>query len=443
MTRVANKLSPNRDGTFSGRKRIPEELRDDYAKLYGVRWEERFNSGPVPIGLARAKHREWLSEIEARISNIRAEQRGEGRTLTPRQARGLAGEWYRWFTDRHLAKPRSALYWEEEASEAYDVLRQAVWGREPWPEQGDPFDDWEQNAKARQSMRPFIADKARTSEFLHAKQLPLDASSRDMFLDFVCRDFFAAIELMQRRANRDYGPDKHAEEFPTFERSGDPGLTPWLLFKQWIAETKPALATVDRWRAVFLKLKEDFASCSQITPEEAQAWARGLVTAERSAGTVNDVWVNAARTVFGWAKTQLLVGLNPFTEVRIKGPRKTSTREKTFTDAEIKTILSASLAIANPRTKMEGAKRWLPWLCAYTGARGGEIAQLRGSDCFEEEGIQAIKITPEAGTTKTRKARVVPLHEHLIEQGFLKFAKATGRGPLFYTGPRNHIPMQT
>lgn len=63
----------------------------------------------------------------------------------------------------------------------------------------------------------------------------------------------------------------------------------------------------------------------------------------------------------------------------------------------------------------------------------GELTQLRDVDVFEQDGIHAIKISPEAGTTKTGKARVVPLHEHLIEQGFLDFVKASGRGPLFYT----------
>jgi hypothetical protein len=54
MPRVANKISPNQDGSFGGRKRVPADVQDAYAKLHGVRWEERFNSGPVPIGLARA-----------------------------------------------------------------------------------------------------------------------------------------------------------------------------------------------------------------------------------------------------------------------------------------------------------------------------------------------------------------------------------------------------
>ena len=62
----------------------------------------------------------------------------------------------------------------------------------------------------------------------------------------------------------------------------------------------------------------------------------------------------------------------------------------------------------------------------------GELTQLRGIDIIEQDGIPAMKISPEAGTTKTGSARVVPLHEHLIAQGFLDFVKASGKGPLFY-----------
>ena len=127
MPRPASKLAPTREGGFIARKVIPFDVRDEYAKLYGQRTEERLNTGPMPVLLARAKHREWSSEIEARFANIRAERKGEGRTLTPKEARALAGEWYGWFTARdggeQLAGQRmgglpsagaSELYWSSD-----------------------------------------------------------------------------------------------------------------------------------------------------------------------------------------------------------------------------------------------------------------------------------------------------------------------------------------
>ena len=78
------------------------------------------------------------------------------------------------------------------------------------------------------------------------------------------------------------------------------------------------------------------------------------------------------------------------------------------------------------------ARRWVPWICAYSGARAGEITQLRHQDVIERDGIKALRITPDAGSVKTREARTVPIHEHIIEQGFLDYVKAQGTGPLFY-----------
>jgi integrase len=245
--------------------------------------------------------------------------------------------------------------------------------------------------------------------------------------------------LLIRRAKGDYTPDTWPERFPKFERADNLSLTPWMLFERWIAEAKPADSTIDRWRGVFLKLHEDFEchSAAVLTPEEVQKWARGLVSSERSARTVNDVRMVAGRTIFGWAVKEKLITRNPFEDARITVPRKNSTREhKAFSPQEIKNILGAAQAISSPRSKTEAAKRWVPWLCAYTGARSGEMTQLRGADVIMEDGVHALKITPEAGTVKNKRARTVPLHEHLIEQDFLSFVDASGKGPLFYNVPK-------
>lgn len=77
------------------------------------------------------------------------------------------------------------------------------------------------------------------------------------------------------------------------------------------------------------------------------------------------------------------------------------------------------------------ARRWVPWLCAYTGARVNEITQLRAEGISPTEGIWTILITPEAGGTKDGNARLVALHPHLIEQGFLKAIEGKS-GHLFF-----------
>jgi integrase len=382
--------------------------------------------------LARAKHREWASEIETRIANIRAGRKGEGRTLTPKEARALAGEWYHWFIARE-ANSWPADVWDDYRDRILEELQAAAINSGVFA--GDPVELLESNASVRERVRPVIADEGKSEQFLAAKRITLDQASRAMFLDYVARDFFGAVFLLTRRARGDYGPDKWAEQFPQPYMSADASLTPWALFERWIEKAKPAISTVDRWRGVFLKLQSDFPSvkASALLPEQMQGWANGLIGLDRSAHTVMEVWVRACRSVFAWAVNEKLLARNPFIGWRVRVPRRIQTREsKAFTNDEANTILSAALKI-EVRSKSDAAKRWCPWLAAYSGARMGELTQLRGVDVVEQDGVHAMKISPEAGTIKTRKTRVVPLHEDLIAQGFLEFVKASGKGPLFYT----------
>jgi hypothetical protein len=152
MPRVATKLTPTKSGGWYARKRIPEDVQNAYAKLYVVQWEERLTLMPMSSAKARARHRDWLNEIEARVANIRAEQRGDGRTLTPMQARALSGEWYHWYVERHQARPQSAEHWEFFRDQINNALADAI---DPYRDLRDPerqqIDDvWRITPEARE-----------------------------------------------------------------------------------------------------------------------------------------------------------------------------------------------------------------------------------------------------------------------------------------------------
>jgi ligand-binding SRPBCC domain-containing protein len=103
-----------------------------------------------------------------------------------------------------------------------------------------------------------------------------------------------------------------------------------------------------------------------IAEEAARTWIHGLVSAQRRAITVREIWLSASRRVFGWARRHKKIRQNPFVDVRVDVPRKAQTREegRSFTDGEAITILRASLAYEKPLTPTEKTRRWLPWLCA-------------------------------------------------------------------------------
>ena len=76
-------------------------------------------------------------------------------------------------------------------------------------------------------------------------------------------------------------------------------------------------------------------------------------------------------------------------------PKRVFSRERGYTDAEAQKVLKASRSY-EPATYKGGkvrdhpnttaAKRWVPILCAFTGARVSEVTQLRKQDLRQEGG---------------------------------------------------------
>jgi integrase len=225
-------------------------------------------------------------------------------------------------------------------------------------------------------------------------------------------------------------------------------MTCWQLFEAWVKERNPKPATVDRRRGVFLHMQNHFGmrDIATITELDAVEWKDTLVRPERTGGTVNDVWLGAAKSGFNWAVANKKVSRNPFAGLRVPYARAPQNRDsRSFTMAEALIILAASLAEFPRRLAIHyrNARRWVPWICAYTGMRVQEATQLRGDDIVLVDGIWAFRIRPDAGTLKNNRARTVPIHQHLIDQGFIAFARGYGSQPMFYSAAAQAAQKQS
>ncbi len=86
-------------------------------------------------------------------------------------------------------------------------------------------------------------------------------------------------------------------------------------------------------------------------------------------------------------------------------------------------------------------KFWVPALAAYTGARAGELCQLRTEDVAKVHGIACLNLTRFDPTGRAvagkrfknkQSERWVPLHRELLDAGFIAFANSCdGDGRLF------------
>jgi integrase len=434
-------LRRRKSGAWGARITIPTDVRADYQARYSKHVEEVFYAGPdCPRQRAQVLFSEWQADIKSRIATLRAQQRGEGHDLTQREARALAGEWYRWYVGQREENPGRPRDWEGARWAFEDDVEEAT--RDP--ETGEiselDMEDPEVREFVRERVHPWFTDTA--AQFLTSRSEVLTPAAMMMFLDALINDFHAAIARLERNATGDYSPDQHLHTLPEYSRKTAPqsaaprsGKTAMQLFEAYILATKLAAATVKRRRGVFIALDAYLAGrdFDALSDDEAQQWVAALITKKRDAVTVMKIYVAALKALGRWAVKQRHITRNPFADCSVPVPKKTRHREtKAFSSGEIRLILSAASAVRNTRTPGMAARRWVPWICAYTGARAGEITQLRGQDVIERDGITALRITPEAGSVKTKEPRTVPIHEHLIAQGFLDYARTKGRGPLFY-----------
>ena len=132
------------------------------------------------------------------------------------------------------------------------------------------------------------------------------------------------------------------------------------------------------------------------------------------------------------------MSINPAEGLTIKTSKPRKLRAKGFSDKEAAPILNhaKNFKAGGEAPKLVAAKRWVPWLCAFTGARVGEMLQLRKQDVRREGKHWVVCITPEAGPVKTDEAREVVLHRQIVESGFLEFVKTSSTGYLFVS-PRD------
>ena len=267
-----------------------------------------------------------------------------------------------------------------------------------------------------------------------------------------------AAEQLKRNAEGDYRPDPDAARFPEWtppkpkEEQPKPineteGVTLTGLMDAWWREAKAvgrSASTYQSYSTTIAKLVAFLGhdDARRVTPKDVVRFKDHRLSEVKpktgkpvSPKTVKDSDLVALKAVFGWAVSNHLLPLNPAEGITIKLGKPKRLRSKGFTDDETKAILKAAWEHkrGNETERTYAAKRWVPWLQAYTGSRVGEMAQLRKQDLRQEDGTWVLTVTPEAGTVKGGKARKVPLHSHLVELGFPTFVASAPTGHLFLT----------
>ncbi|MET4372488.1 integrase [Bradyrhizobium sp. LB12.1] len=421
------------------RKRIPADVQAILAKLPKGQRPANWYKDQISISLRTADRsvaKARCPDVAAQVERTMATLRAGPKPLTPKQINALSGELY-----VGLA----------EALEGTSVVTAAQWSRVA--EVNEQVRRGQHGTVATLGIHRSSTDRIRAAmeqrfgkvidACLVGRDIVADAESRWKLIDMASRDLTVMAHRLARAADGDFTADEYPKRFVKFEEQGAKPSTRSSLTGLVEAWHKAALdrnvrkRDAGRIKQRFEKLIEflQHDDAGRVSKRDIVRWRDHRLAQKISIKTINDSDIASFSNVFNWGVERDWLPSNPAEKTTIKAKRKVKTREEFFTHEETATVLNLAASVTGSkreRPKTTAAKRWVPWLLAYSGARVAEMIQLRKQDLRKDPNYGWIlRLTPEAGSIKTNTYCDVPVHEHLVATGFVDFVNSSKVGHLF------------
>ncbi|WP_351019624.1 tyrosine-type recombinase/integrase [Shewanella sp. AC91-MNA-CIBAN-0169] len=160
-----------------------------------------------------------------------------------------------------------------------------------------------------------------------------------------------------------------------------------------------------------------------ITSAEAMEYKDCLLEEGRSHKSNKD-YLAAVSQFFKWCKLMRYTSANPFDEVKLSKPSNQAGHDlarQRWQPEQLKHVLQSQDFIDK-----QADFKWITLLMLYHGLRPSEACQLHSNDITTIDGINVIHVTNEGMSQQLKTAqskRTVPLHQKLIELGFVDFVQ--------------------
>jgi len=165
------------------------------------------------------------------------------------------------------------------------------------------------------------------------------------------------------------------------------------------------------------------AEANRVTPQQIVQFKEHLAGRGLGAPTINR-YLSAIKSPLAWAKENHKIATNPGAGIKYASRGGTRRGKRLgYTDDQARLILSAA------RREKKPYRRWIPWLCAFTGCRLDEVARRAACDVKRVGSIWVIDIPDGKNEGAARK---IPLHSKLVAEGFIDYWRhLPADGPLF------------
>lgn len=412
------------------RMRVPEKYRPIVGRSEVWRSLETDNRREALARCARLSadlRAEWEEQLMVRRSGGAVGDRQESRPGTPttKEVYALAGECYRDYLALHSDNPGNK-YERQKTLEEHERRGRA------------PLIGIDRQWKLGIYRGPI-------QDFLTKRGISLDEASLLKFAEAFYEARGHAESDLVRHASGDFSESPHVDRYPAPTPRKVVALE---CFDKYAKQQALAASTRERWKPVFEALAKHLKhdDLARVTKKDIVEWKNALLVERlpngktRSPRTVKDVYIAALKAVLQFAVDESELPANEAVGVVVRGVKdEREDDEKGFEDRDAATILRATLAPPSRKISVEmaAARRWVPWICAYTGARVNEITSLTPMDIGKIKGVDCFILPKER--TKTRKSRRIPLHPHLKDQGFLAYVEQRRKlgKPLFYDPERS------
>jgi integrase len=414
MPRIVTMWKHPKSGILSFRATVPQDVRP----LAGIDEYKRSLRTRDPA-VARLRDGDQLVVYEAWLAFWRTGTV----TLTGRQTEALVGLWYRSILERLSDDPgaeqsQTALLSLFLGEHTPLLIRRAS---RPWPH----------------------TVTTQAGALVQAQGLQLTEAS---LLALEGRMWARVEPLMNRvgaRARGDYSADPVLPQFPEWVPPSSPAATKGLrgfaaLYAHWLAGAECTQRSKDDYKGRVDTFKAFIGHDGPAAVKVADVvrWRDALLASGLKKKSINGKYLGAIGAVYAASLAHGVNGvtLNPVPAARFKKQKgqarfADSVEPLGFDDAQAVALLTAA------RSLTDVEQRWLPWLLAYTGLRLREAVQAVAGDVRERDGVIYFAVLTVAGRSvqrsiavqKTKKdvsRREIPLHPHLVQEGFVQHARS-------------------
>lgn len=286
------------------------------------------------------------------------------------------------------------------------------------------------------------------SKIVASHSLNINDTDRDLLKLELLEALGKADRSLQDRQMGDYSTLHGLDKAPPFKMEVRPTLTfssvierQRNLSQKGIDKEYKSAATLEKARSVShaFSVWRGSEEISSVTYAEVERWRDQLLEGSTSRTTVRSK-IGTIKSLVNWSirhnkrdirvepsTPALFKGENPLIDLELPSRAHVDSDKRTFSKEVAKEILKRSRRLPQEFV-------FIPWLQAYSGARISEIVTLKKQDVSQYEGIWYFEIRKENAkgvSGKHGNGRRIPLHQSIIEQGFLDFVKDCAEGLIF------------